>query len=117
MNKNSRARRRNALKNFHSHARMGSTDFDIPVMKPGGYTLMKTQVHIGFVDPPPETRRKQVAAPPREAPGKAAELDNLVADADKLLGKPKFEAPPREPRVSRPARPQKPLGRMTDSHV
>lgn len=79
-------------------------------MRPGGYVMTKQTIHIGFVTPPPSTRRKmQVVVSPT---GNKGELDVLVAEADSLLGKPKFQAPPREPRPLRPAKEAKPLGKI-----
>ena len=111
MNKNTRQRRAVALRNFHVN-NQGSTEFDVPVMRPGGYVMTKTSVRIGFVTPPVKKRRAEVL-PGDMALAAAKELDNLAASADALLGKPKFEQPAKEKPVSRPARPAKPLGKIS----
>ena len=109
MNKNTKRKRTAALREFRVNGQ-GSTEFDVPVMRPGGYVLTKQRVPIGFVTPPPSKRRQQPVQAPNETAAAAIELQNLAAKADALLGKPKFEAPPRE---TRPARPAKPLGKIS----
>ncbi len=111
MNKNTRQRRAVALRNFRVN-NQGSTEFDVPVMRPGGYVMTRTSVRIGFVTPPVKKRRPEVL-PGDLAFAAAKELDNLTASADALLGKPKFEQPVKEKPAARPARPAKPLGKIS----
>ena len=98
MNKNTKQRKKIALRNFHVDGQ-GSTEFDVPTMRPGGYTLTKKAFRVGFVPP---TKKRQ--------PGVAhAQLDQLTQSADAILGKSKMEPPVRESRVPKP---QKPLGKI-----
>jgi hypothetical protein len=114
MNKNTRQRRAIARRNFHVNHE-ASTEFDVPVMRPGGYTLTKTSVRIGFVQPPPNKRRQRTQASVIDTAANAAnaEVAALAAAADALLGKPKAEQPLKERPAPRPARPVKPLGKIS----
>lgn len=81
-------------------------------MRPGGYVMVKINVPIGFVKPPPGKKPKYFGKfKPAAAPQvtEDTELQTLVANADALLGKPKAELPRKEPR---PAKVQKPLGKI-----
>jgi len=101
MNKNTRQRFRAALKNFRTNDQ-GSTEFDIPVMRPGGYTMGKRTVRIGFVRPPERKKKAPLTG--------VNEIDALVAAADELLGAPKFTAPRNNPPPNRAA--PKPLAKI-----
>jgi len=101
MNKNTRQRYQQALKNFRTNGQ-GSTEFDVPVMRKGGYVMTKRLVRIGFVRPP-ERKKKPLT-------GAGNDIDALVAAADELLGAPKFSAPRNNP--SAPRATPKPLGKI-----
>lgn len=112
MNKNTKSRRAIALRNFHVN-KQGSTEFDVPVMRPGGYTLGKQTLRIGFVTPPPNKRQPRPASTAAWTEQAVDVLKVMAADADALLGKPKFEQPARETSTPRPAlRSVKPLGKI-----
>lgn len=99
MNKNGKQRRAEALRNYRVN-RQAYTTFDVARHQ----QVVKETVFIGHI----KTEKKAVAVPRYREPSPVVtgriEAEKLVAAADKLLGKPKFDAP-REPRPHREPRP------------